>query len=152
MSGRASGKPRLTSAEEADLLPSTKTAPAAIPIPPPPPRYAAAQSLLPPELELPPGEDLPSPGGIEATILLQNVTEATTAWSAPPATPPPPARAPQADIRSGQLPPLVTNQNQTQARRLSPEERAQFRFWKNLIVFGLLVGILLILFAMMARQ
>ena len=115
--GQVPGKPSLTPAEQADLLPPSK----------PPP----ATNLLPPGVELPPG-----------------IKEATSTWIAPAAEPPPIAK-PEARIAGS--PPLVVNVIKPATPRLTPEEREQFRLWKNVIVFGFLVAVLVLVFWVLAR-
>ncbi len=88
---------------------------------------------------LPPGADAEQP---------QTSDEATQAWTAQPIapvlSPPPPISVPP-------LPAAVFDKVVRVGQSKSPEERAQLRFWKNLIVFAVLVVVLLVVFWAMAR-
>jgi maltodextrin utilization protein YvdJ len=54
-------------------------------------------------------------------------------------------------VRIAVSPPLVVNAVKPTTPRLTAEEREQFRLWKNVIVFGFLVAVLVLVFWVLAR-
>ena len=62
-----------------------------------------------------------------------------------------PQVGPREAARSLEAPAIDTLSTRTVARTISPEEREQRRFWKNAIVFGVLLVVLMVVCWLLAR-
>jgi hypothetical protein len=96
-------------------------------------RRPTIDSLLPPGAEEEPGAP---PVGPAAPMLAEFISSPV---------------GPREIARSLTGPTIDTVATRPAARTISPEERAQRRFWKNAIVFGVCVVVLLVVCLLLAR-
>lgn len=96
---------------------------------------------------LPPFMQVPTPN-LRSEIELPSGIENMPA-TIPPASGPPSIVKPVVSISESPL--LVVNAVKPAIPRLTAEEREQFRLWKNWIVFGFLVAVLVLVFWALAR-